>query len=163
MYWIPIIFIIMNFLYITQYKEITRMLCAKKLYEKYKDYKIQEYIDSEFEFHNKLFNIISVFFIFEFIYFMVAFFYPIWIYSAVYIALVIIISTKKELSLEKIIKLAKLNGFQASDVKLARMLKISELENKDVKVNIWLNYLLIGLKIMAFISIIVLHYNYKIF
>ena len=65
-----------------------------------------------------------------------------------------------EATIEKIIKRAKLEDFEATDIKLSRLLKLNEIKN--IKTNNWLLYIYPVVKILAFMAIIILHYHFNL-
>lgn len=166
MYWIPGIFIVLDFLVICVLPDVIRMASLKELAKRYKDKNLDAEINKFSNLAvNWMENFVVIVYLLEFIYFIIGFFYAIWIYSSIYIGMVvfnkILSSIKKEVPTEKLIKYANLKGFNAADVKFSRLLKIYELENK-VKDYYLKPYLYSAIKIIAFASIIILHYNFKL-
>ena len=165
MYWLPAIFIIIELIYINVIDMMSRFGNSNILLKKYKDEELKSYIKKEYDGMEKMSMFIGFFLLFEFIYFIVGFFYPFWMVSAVFIGLSIIATIiskiKGKNSIEKTIKLAHLNGFTSSDVKFDRLLKLNELKRDEIKTSEWALYISPIIKIVVFIAIIVLHYNYK--
>lgn len=167
MYWIPAFFILFEIVFINYLDTMIRSANAMFLAKKYNDVDLVKYIKKEFKDVEKYSGILGVFLVFEFIYFAVGFFYPFWFLSVIFIFItsISIIRSKiikKSPEIEKIIKLANLRDFVSSDVKFNRLLKLNELNTNDIKTKEWHIYLYSVLKMIAFISIIVLHYNYHI-
>lgn len=163
MYWIPSIFIFVELLYISYISNLVKFANCKVLLKKYKNEQLSDYIINEYKSIENVSTFIGFLLIFEMIYFIVGFFYPIWIFSIIYIiytiVYTIIIKNKPE-PIEKIVKKADLSGFQTNDIKLSRLLKLNEL--KGIKIYKWTWYILPTIKIAIFIAIIVLHYNYAV-
>jgi hypothetical protein len=115
---------------------------------------------------NVINNIIAIGLLAEFVYFIFGFFYPIWIFSAIFfvqfLITTIISKLNGEPSVEKRIKLAKLKGFETSDIKFDRLLKLNEIKKAEIKTYDFIKYIYPIIRIIIFASIIVLHYNYKI-
>ena len=131
---------------------------------------LKSYIKSEFKGTEASITIMMIVIMLEYIYFIIGIFYSIWMISVFFIftsILSLIISKLKkpdsdEIKTMKLVKSAKLSNFETSDIKFQRFLKLNELNNKDVKTNIWITYLYSFVKIITFLSIIILHYHYKI-
>lgn len=166
MYWIPAIFIFFELIYINYLDSMIRYLNCKILNEKFDDYNLKRYIDNEFSSQEKIFAAIGFILFFQLIYFIVALFYPFWFISTTFIFLSLISTVKnkikKDVPIEKTIKLARLKNFESENVKFERLLKLNELNQKDIKTYSWIGYIYPIIKIIVFIAIIVLHYNYKI-
>ncbi len=169
MYWIPIIFIIFELIFIHVFDKIRRLEACNFLYNKFNDNNkyLESYIKNEFSGMENIKVFISLFFLFEFIYFFIGFFYPfIWIAST-YIILTIFyksIIPKKEVDIKKYIQIANLK-IKSEDMKFSRLLKLNEL--KQEKTNFWNKLFYVGyidslIRIIIFISIIVLHYNFNL-
>lgn len=161
MYWIPAFFIIIELLYISYLSDIVKIANCKVLLKKYKNENLKDYIIKEYKSIEKILTNIGILLFFEIVYFVVGFFYPIWIFSLLYIIYLIIhtiITNNYTSSIEKTIKKADLKEFQTDDIKLSRLLKLNEL--KGIKIYKWTWYILPAIKITIFIAIIVLHYNY---
>lgn len=169
MYWIPAIFIIVQLSYLNFSDKLIRYTYARFLYDKFKDNDLRLYISNEFKDIEKITNFFGIFILLEFIYFIVAFFYPFWLLSTIYIFFIIIVNIFSKLKkkdedkeIEKAINYAKLKNFKSSNIKFERLLKLNELKTNKKSFAHWRMYILIFIKIFTFISIIVLHYHYKI-
>lgn len=165
MYWIPAIFIFLELILLTNLDKLIRFESCVTLLKKYDDNNLKYYIEKEFNKMDKVLILFTVIMLLELVYFMVGFFYPIWFISTLIITYTIgytIYSKfRTPVPIEGTIKLARLNGFVASDVKFDRLLKISELKKSEVKTKEWIGYVYSGVKIFIFIGIIYFHYNYN--
>ena len=166
MYWIPAFFIFLEIILILSLDNLVRYGNIKFLYEKYKNSELKEYANLHFHGIAIVNSIFAITLIGEIIYFIVALFYPIWIISVVFLLhflfLQIRAKLKKDISIEKRIKLAKLKGFETKDEKFSRLLKLNELKNSEIKTNQWMMYIYPVVRIIIFGSIIILHYNYNL-
>lgn len=163
MYWIPIIFIFCELIYISNLDSITRYSNCNILLNKFKDRNLQTYIKNEFKSISIVFIFIGIYLFSEVIYFLVGFFYPLWIMSSIffiYYIVATIINKIKSQTIEKTVKLANLKNFDSSDIKFQRLLKLNEL--KGNKTYNYIGYIYSTIRIAIFVAIIVLHYNYKI-
>lgn len=165
MYWIPAFFIFVEIFYILSIDTLVSYGNTKFLFEKYKDESLKKYIQLKYSGAETINNILGVLLLGEMIYFVIGFFYSIWMISAsfVFVFLVSLIYSKlkKEVPIKKRIKLAKLKGFKSTDIQFSRLLKLNNLKD-EIKTNEWMTYISPVIKIIIFISIIVLHYNYKL-
>ena len=167
MYWLPAIFILLELLFIAKLDDILRYLNIKILQKKYPDEDFEAYIREEFEpKFEKIVGFFGLAFVGGYIYFIVGLFYPIWMVSILFFICEFIKSSIPKFqtkSIERTIKLAKLNGFESSDVKFQRLLKLNELNNSNIKTYKWLAYIFPLIKLIIFGLIIVLHYNFNFF
>lgn len=166
MYWIPAIFIFLEILLIVSLDNLIRYGNIKFLYEKYKNSDLKEYVNKHFHGIGAINSIFALNLIGELIYFIVALFYSIWFISVIYFVqffiIQIVAKLKKDISIEKRIKLAQLKGFNTSDEKFSRLLKLNELKSSEIKIYQWTMYIYPILRIIIFASIIILHYNYNL-
>lgn len=166
MYWIPAFFIFVEIFLILSVDKLSSYGNAKFLFDKYKDENLKKYIQLNYHGIDVMTNIFGFLLLGELIYFIIGFFYPmIWMFSAL-IIFVFLISTifskmKKEVPIEKRIKLAKLKGFETTDIQFSRLLKLNQLKDNEIKTNEWIKYIFPLFRIIIFISIIVLHYNFS--
>ena len=167
MYWIPAFFILFELVFINYLDKMIRSANATFLLNKYKDEDLAKYIKTNFPDIETKSGIIGIFLVLEFIYFIVGFFYPFWFISVVFVTITAITTIKSKINkkapdIEKIIKIANLRDFVSSDIKMNRLLKLNELNSNNIKTKEWHVYMYASLKIIAFILIIVLHYNYHL-
>ena len=166
MYWIPAFFIFTEIVFILSVDKLVTYGNAKFLLDKYKDESLKRYIQSTYHGIDVITNIFGFIFLAQLLYFIVGFFYPIWMFSALFIFIFLINTIhsklKKEIPIEKRIKLAKLKGFETTDTQFSRLLKLNELKNSKIKTNEWIIYLIPLFRIIVFMSIIILHYNFSI-
>jgi hypothetical protein len=164
-YWIPAIFIFLEFVFIMSLDSMVKNINAKIIYERYKDPNLAKYIKENYKGTEILSAILAICYIGQIAYFIVGLFKPIWMISIVYIlylTISTIVDKVRKTPIEKTIKRAKLKGFEASDVKLDRLLKLNELKGSEIKTYEWMNYIYPLIRIIVFIGIIVLHYNFKV-
>lgn len=166
MYWIPAIFIFIEIIYILTMDKLLVYGSAKNLADKYKDTNLKIYIENKYPNGDKVTAFFGFFLLLELIYFIVGLFFSLWMISVFIIFSYILNSLyhkiKKEQSIEKTIKLAKLEGFESSSVKFDRLLKLNEINTSEIKTNEWRMYIYPLIRIIAFTLIIVLHYNFKL-
>jgi hypothetical protein len=161
MYWIAAVFILIEILFFYNLDKIIQYSNILYLVKKYKDEDLIKYLKEKFKDFNNIITFFGIFMFLEYVYFIIALFYPFWFFSVLFFIYTIGNHFKnKKVDISKVIKRAKLEDFKSSDVKFERMLKMNELEN--IKINEWTKYIIVILKIIMFISIIVLHYNYKL-
>ena len=166
MYWIPAFFIFFEIILFLSVDNIVRYSNIKSLYQKYKDSALKIYSEKHFHGMNIINNILGIVLLAEMVYFIYGFFYPIWILSAIFFGQFLITTIISKLngdpSVEKQIKLAKLKGFETSDIKLDRLLKLNEIKKSEIKTYDFIKYIYPIIRIIIFASIIILHYNYKL-
>lgn len=160
MYWLPAIFIFVEILFLFYVDKMISYTSSLSLYKKYKDESLKEYITEEYKPSLAFYGFVGIFLVLELVYFLVGLFYPIYIISIVFILyyiLNIFIDKFKIPSTEKLIKLANLKNFVASDIKFDRMLKLNSIKQGEnliwYKVRV---YAFPILKIIAFIGIILM-------
>jgi hypothetical protein len=165
LYWLPVLFIIGELIFLNYIDQFVAYINANKLLVKYKDEKLEKYLKSKYVGIVGIAVFISIFLIAEFIYFIVGIFHPIWVISVVYLGIYVLTTViskiNGEQSIEKTVKKAKLIDFESSDIKLQRVLKLNELKSNEVKTRDWINYIYPIIKIIVFTAIVVLHYQYK--
>lgn len=162
MYWIPAILIFIELLVIFHIERLISYTNLILLYKKYKNEDLELYITTEHKDTPSIYIVIGILLILELIYFIIGLFFPFWIVSVVFLCYFIYNTLTEKLiptPTSKIIKLANLKNFSTSDIKFDRLLKLNEINDKDIrlqKINIYLYPIL---KIIAFATIIIMHYN----
>lgn len=166
MFWLPAIFIVFEIIYIYNIDTLMFMAGSQSILKKYKSEDLKKYVESRSK--DVVMNALLVFVLVigEFIYFIFGLFGNIWIYSVVFILFIVIgkLLSKiinKEQTIEESIKMAGLEDFESNDVKLNRVLKLQELNGVDIKIHKWKYIIVPIIKILAFLSIIILHYHFK--
>jgi len=168
MYWLPGLFIVMEILLISYLDTLVRYTNVDFLYKKYKDEELKKYMKTEFPGAIGIGAVFAIYLIGVCVYFIVGLFYPfIWYVSVVLISFSIFEMIrskiiKKEIPIEKRIKLARLNNFETSDIKFERALKLNELKHSEIKINEWKKYISPIIRIIIFLSIIILHYHFNL-
>lgn len=164
LYWLPAIFILTELTYLSLLSKLLSYFNASLLYQKYSDESLAIYIKEKYFGYDKITLVLVFIIIFQSVYFLVGLFHSIWLFSLVFFLFQIISIIKSNLSkkatIEKIIKRAKLEDFEATDIKLSRLLKLNEIKN--IKTNNWLLYIYPVVKILAFMAIIILHYHFNL-
>jgi len=164
MYWIPIVFIVFEIIYISMTSELMKFSSATTLNTKYKNHDLTSYIKNKYLGYGwiSLF-IVSVMFL-EFIYFVIGLTKPIFYFSLVYLLYIIVANVVNQLikkrlnSISRLVKLSELDDFETDDVKFQRMLKINELEG-GVKVYRWMWFMPPLFKLGIFVAIVLMHYK----
>jgi hypothetical protein len=162
MYWIPAILIFVELLVIFHVEKLISYTNLLALYKKYKDDDLASYITKEHKDTSFIYAVIGVLLILELIYFIIGLFFPFWLVSVIFLFYFIVnllIEKLKTTSTSKIIKLANLKNFSTSDIKFDRILKLNEINDKDIRLHKINIYLYPILKIIAFATIIIMHYN----
>jgi hypothetical protein len=140
MFWLPIIFIIAELFYLSTLRKVLEYGSCSVLY--------------------------SIIIIFQLVYFIVGIFQPIWIYSTFFIVFLItnyiITQNSKNTSIEKAVKNANLEDFETDNIKFDRFLKMNKIKMSKSKNNTWYYYIYPTMKILAYLSIIILHYHFGI-
>jgi hypothetical protein len=166
MFWLPIIFIIAELFYLSTLRKVLEYGSCSVLYSKYKDEKLKKYIDEKYSGFNISIMIYSIIIIFQLVYFIVGIFQPIWIYSTFFIVFLItnyiITQNSKNTSIEKAVKNANLEDFETDNIKFDRFLKMNKIKMSKSKNNTWYYYIYPTMKILAYLSIIILHYHFGI-
>lgn len=163
-YWLPVIFIFFEFILIGQMSKMIEYTSLSFLYKKYKDDDLWKYINLNYKDFAKSYIFFGIILLIEIIYLIVGLFHSIWFISIIVLShdlLVLVIKQLKPTSIEKLIKRAKLEDFNSTNVKFQRYLKITQLNN-NIKTHNWLLFIFPIIKIMLFASIIILHYNYNL-
>ena len=109
-----------------------------------------------------LYVILAPIFALEFIYFIVGLFYPFWFLSIIFIMYIIadVIFISKKGSIEEIIKRSKLKGFETTNIRFERLLKLNELGG-NIKVREWTLYIPPIIRTLVFVLLIVVHFNFS--
>ena len=162
MYWIPAIFILVEMLYLFYIDKMISYVNATALYKKYKDDNLVSYIKNIHNDSMFIYFTIGIFIFLEVIYFIIGLFFPFWFVSIVFLCyyIILILMDKFESpSTSKMIKLANLKNFSTTDIKFDRLLKLNEINQRDVKIHKLKIYSYPILKIIIFAIIIITHYN----
>lgn len=164
MYWIPSVFLFTNLIFIYNLDKIIKYSNCLYLYEKYKDIDLSEYLYTKYKDYKSFYLFLLIAGFFELIYFIVGLFYSFWFFSIFILGCMVFISLYSKIKkndIRKIVKSANLEDFESKNIKFQRILKINELDER-IKTNNWVAYILPTIKIIIYILIIVLHYNYNL-
>lgn len=162
MYWIPAIFVVLDFISLLLFSDLSRGYNSMFLADKYNNKELEKYVTSNHPLQREIILGLIILLFLEFVYFVICLFYPLWIISIISISIGVIygiITITRKKPIDEIIRKAKLNNFQTSDVKFDRLLKLNELNDTKRRYKFPIIYILISLKMFVFISIIVFHYN----
>lgn len=162
MYWIPAILIFVELLIIFHVEKLISYTNLILLNKKYENEDLESYITKEHKDTPFIYIVIGILLILELIYFIIGLFFPFWIVSVVFLCYFIYNVLTERLiptPTSKIIKLANLKNFSTSDIKFDRLLKLNEINDKDIRLHKINIYLYPILKIIAFSTIIITHYN----
>ena len=177
MFWLPVVFIMVELFTTPLIREFVRYSWCQKLYELHKSDDIKEYIDKKYgKKYIGAFTIVYLLYhLAIIIYAIIGLFYSIWPFSILYISWTLwsdiggASKKKKIYPIEECIQKAKLENFKSDNQKLIRYLKLQTLENldndSDKKIKPyreWKIYIFTLVKIATFAAIIILHYNFKI-
>jgi hypothetical protein len=162
MYWLPAIFIFIEMLFIYHVDKLISYVNSLALYKKYKDKELLSYIEKEHKNSLIIYQTIGILLLLEVVYFIIGLFFTFWIVSIVflfYFIILLLMDKFQSISNAKMIKLANLKNFTTSDIKFERFLKLNTINQSDMLIHKLKTYSYPLLKIIAFISIIIIHYN----
>jgi len=160
----PAIFVVTNIFFIHSLDNLIKFSNGEYLYKKYNDNDLKKYVEDKYKGFVAPYLIIAFILIGELIFCVIGLFHPIWVITIIiifYDLFIFLYRKIKPLKISTIIKRASLGNFQSSNIKFQRILKLNEL--KVVKTNGWTLYIFPIVKIILWISIIVLQYNYNYF